>query len=29
MLSFALNSKRLRDKLMDTSQLIGEVRAGH
>mgnify|MGYP001811481519 CR=1 FL=1 len=25
MLSFALNSKRLKDKLMDTSALIAEV----
>lgn len=28
MLSFALNSKRLKDKLMDTSALIAEVRTG-
>ena len=25
MLGFALNSKRLKDKLMDSSQLVGEV----
>ncbi len=29
MLSFALNSKRLKDKLMDTSALIAEVRTGN
>jgi dynein heavy chain len=29
MLGFALNSKRLKDRLMDTSTLIGEVSARH
>jgi len=28
MLGFALNSKKLKDKLMDTSQLINEINIG-